>query len=77
MLVEFLRLALAFFGADEILQRSFQVSDGRFRAADFLLQLVDAVLHLFALDGVQALLGSFGVTLRASIPVGGRMRNVI
>ena len=55
VLVEFLRLALAFFGADEVLHRSFEARDGVLGPADFFFELVNAVFHLLALDGIQAL----------------------
>src|SRR5580704_6493674 len=60
VLVEGLRLALALVGADEILQRALQASDGGLGAADFFFQFVNAIFHLFALDGVQALLRLIG-----------------
>src|ERR1035437_2590417 len=55
VLVEFLRLALALVGTDEILQCSFAVGNGLLYSAYFLFQLVDAVFHLLAPDRVQAL----------------------
>src|SRR5208283_525591 len=56
MLLQFLRLALAFLGADKVLQLGFAVGDGRLDTADFFFQFVDPLFHLFALDGIQALL---------------------
>ena len=58
--VEFLRPPLAFLGTDKILQLGLEMRDRRFGAVDLLLQLVDAILHLLALDGVQPLPGGFG-----------------
>ena len=57
VLLEFVRLALALFCADEILQRGFQVSDGSFRAADIRFQIADAIFNLLTLDGIESLLG--------------------
>src|ERR1019366_3007952 len=54
VLVEFLRLALALVGTDEILQRSFAVGNGRLYLAYFLFQLVDAIFHLLAPDRGEA-----------------------
>lgn len=53
-LIEFLRLALAVGGADEILQSCFPVRDGSFETGDFFFQFPNAILHLLALDGIQA-----------------------
>ena len=52
---QFLGNPLGFFGADEALQRCFALGDGIFQAVDFRLEFVDAIFHLLALDGIQAL----------------------
>src|SRR5579864_1299619 len=70
VLIEFLGLALAFFGADEVLQRGFQVCNGGLGAADCFFQLVDAIFHLLASDGIQALLWGFGSVKARTIAVG-------
>src|SRR3979409_2340353 len=53
VLVEFLRLALVFVRADEVLQRGLALCDCRFGGADFGFQFMDAIFHLLALDGIQ------------------------
>ena len=75
--VEFLRLALTLIRADEILQRRFTLRNGRLRAVDLHFQFPDAVFHLLALDGIQALPlggGCSGVE-PGMIAVGGRFGN--
>ena len=55
VLFEFLRLALALVGADEVLQGGFVLCDHGLRAVDFCLQFADAIFYLLALDGIQTL----------------------
>ena len=52
---QFLGDPLGFLGADEGLQRRFALGDGIFQAVDLRLEFVDTILHLLALDGIQAL----------------------
>ena len=52
---QFLCNPLGFLGADEGLQGCFIFGDGIFQAVDFRLKFVDAIFHLLALDGIQAL----------------------
>jgi hypothetical protein len=51
---QFLRNPLSFLGADEGLEAGFALGDGIFQAVDFGLELVNAVFHLLAFDGIQA-----------------------
>src|SRR5580704_11193964 len=71
MLFKFLRLALAFLGADKILHCRFQTRDGILGLADFYFQFVDAIFHLLALERVQALLLGVGlIGVGRSVAVG-------
>ena len=53
VLVKFLRLALVFVRADEVLQRGFALRDRRFGVADLPFQFMDPIFHLLALDRIQ------------------------
>ena len=55
VLVEFLGLALALIGTDEILQGGFTLRDHGLRAADFRFQFAYAVFHLLTFNGIQTL----------------------
>src|SRR5260370_39674293 len=70
VLPQFQRLAMGLVGADEILQRGFQTRDCVFGLADFLFQVMNATFHLLALDGIQALLESFGLLVARTIAIG-------
>ena len=69
MLVQFTPTALGFFGTDESLQGSFAFGNPSFQAVDVGFEFVDALFHLLALDGIQALGLSTGALL---VSVGGR-----
>jgi len=55
MPVELFGVALALFRTDEILQRGFAPCDHGLGAADLRFQCANAVFHLLAFDGIQAL----------------------
>ena len=52
---QFLCNPLGFLSADEGLQGSLIFGDRVFQAVDFGLEFVDAIFHLLAFDGIQAL----------------------
>ena len=55
MLLQFLRLALALIGTDEVLHSRFTLRNHGLGAVDCRFQFVDAILHLLALEGIHAL----------------------
>src|SRR5579872_2110764 len=54
--IQFLRLPLTFFRADEVLQRRLETGDLVLSPADRGFQFTNSILHLLALDGIQPLL---------------------
>ena len=64
LLIERLGLALAFVGADEILERGLVASRWNFRRCDFTFEFADSIFHFLALDGIQTL--AFGSVAAAS-----------